>query len=107
MRGSAIPGGEGGVGPEQVPLGAGPDAVEQLEPEALLVEVAVSVAGEVACAVRDGERSGDTFARVLGRADVGLVIAEALVLGPELRAGFDRPPGGAGKLDRARVETLG
>ena len=88
-------------------LGAGPDAVEEFDAGAWLVEVAVAVAGEVALAAGDGEGSGDAFAGVFGGADVGLVVAETLVLGPELGAGFDGHAGLAGHVDHGLVETLG
>src|SRR6185312_14834895 len=94
-------------------LRAGPDAVENVETLPggrtlwILIEVAVAVAGEVARAGGDGEGSGNAGARILGGANVGLLVAEAEVLGPELAAGLDRHAGGLRDFDGALVETLG
>ena len=105
--GAAVSCGERGIAPEEMTLGAGPDAVEEFDAVALLVEVPVAVTGELAQAAGYSHDSGDAGARVLGGADVGLLVAEAEVLGPVLGSGFDRHAGGAGNLDHSLVETLG
>src|ERR1017187_7460245 len=111
VGGAAIAGGERGIAPEQMALGTRPDAIEHVRTligaDALLIEIAVAVAGEVTRARGDGEGSGDAFARVLGGADVGLLVAEAEGLRPELGAGLDGHAGGAGYLDHLLVEPLG
>ena len=88
VGGAAVAGGKRGIAPEEVALRAGPDAVEQVDVSppvrpVELVEVAVAVASEVAAAAGDGEGAGDAFAGVLVGADVGLLVAEAEVLGPD------------------------
>src|SRR3954468_2714108 len=88
-------------------LGARPYTVEQIDTVSLLIEVAVSVAGEVSGAVGDGEGACDIFARVLGGADVCLLIAKTEMLGPELRPGCKMHAGVMTDVDHLLVEPLG
>ena len=60
-----------------MPLRAWPDTVENLNTRVLPVEVAIAVAREVALSGGDRKGAGDTLLRILGGADVGLLIAEA------------------------------
>ncbi len=106
VGGVAVSRGEDVVSREEMALRAGPDAVDEFD-LMLAVEVAVAVTGEVALAAGDGEGSGDAFARVFGFADVGLVVAETLVLGPELASCLDGHSGLDGHVDHDLIETLG
>jgi hypothetical protein len=109
VGGASVSGGGCRVAPEEMALGAGPEAVEDVVFAVLLIEVGVAVARELA---RAAAHAVETRIHVAGRgylqcADVGLVIAETLMFGGVFGADFDRHSGGDGHVDHDLVDALG
>src|ERR1039458_5910652 len=82
VGGASVSGGQRWISPQQVLLRPGLNAEQQVEANALLIEVSIAVAGKVACALGDCEGPGDTCAGVLGGTDVGLLVTQPEVLCP-------------------------
>src|SRR5258708_2638045 len=94
---SAAPEGRrlGWIAPQKMMLGARPQPVKQLELRAVLIKVGIAITGEAAVTFADGEYriGGRTGTRNLHRPYVGLVIAQALMLGGIFGARLDRHAG--------------
>lgn|SRR5437879_7196017 len=90
-----------------MPLGARPDTVENLNIRVLTVEVAIAIASEVALATGDSKRPSHALPWILGLTNVGLMIPQALMFGPELDAGFDRHSRLVGHVNHLLIQALG
>src|SRR6185369_16114521 len=88
-------------------LRARPDAIEQVDTVPLLIKVAVSVARKVSRPVGDVESTCHILTWILGGANVGLLIANAKMLRPELRAGRQTHTGLMSEIDHLLVESFG